>query len=192
MLMFSFINAKGLPAVFRAGSNAARHEFDCFHNVEAGGYCSICQVRMLPHIREYTVNFLFDRPSKAIESAGMSGGDFDSPPPKEYVDFAMAFMTSPIRSRFFVTTLYQNWPGINEEFEEDVHALVGSYIINSVPASSPDISVEEAVDNWLKEFFGPLLRELQSREGSFSVGAEKFEIVNMTDAQTHRLWGEDY
>jgi hypothetical protein len=192
MLMFSFINAKGLPAVFRAGSNAARHEFDCFHKVQAGDYCSICQVRMLPHIREYTVNFFFDRPSKAIESVGLVGGDFNAPAPQAFVDFAMAFMSSPIRSRFFVTTLYQHWAGIHEEFEEDVHALVGSYIINAVPASSPDISVDEAVDTWLKEFFGPLLREIQWHEGNFMVGDEKFEIVNMTDAQTEPLWGDDY
>ncbi|MSZ39127.1 MAG: hypothetical protein F2605_03525 [Actinobacteria bacterium] len=147
---------------------------------------------MLPHIREYTVNFFFDRPSKAIESVGLVGGDFNAPAPRAFVDFAMAFISSPIRSRFFVTTLFQHWVGIHEEFEEDVHALVGSYIINAVPASSPDISVDEAVDTWLKEFFGPLLREIQWREGSFMVGDEKFEIVNMTDAQTEPLWADDY
>ncbi len=190
MLMFSFTGAHGLPAAFRAGSNAARHEFDCAHSRGPGEYCPLCRALMLPRIREYTVNFFFDRPSKAIESRGMASGDNQEAPPQEFVDFAMAFMSSPNRSRFFVTTLYQNWAGIYEEFDEDIHAVVGSYIINSVPASSQDVSVDEAVDEWLKGFFGPLLREIKRHEGSFTVGDERFEIVNMTDAHTDRLFAD--
>jgi hypothetical protein len=190
MLMFSFTGARGLPASFRAGSNAARHEFDCAHSRGPGEFCPLCRALMLPRIREYTVNFYLDRPSKAIETLGLQRNGDGPGAPKEFVDFALAFMSSPIRSRFFVTTLYQNWAGIYEEFDEDIHAVVGSYIINSVPASSPDVSVDEAVDEWLKGFFGPLLREIQLHEKTFTFRDERFEIVNMTDGQEDRLFAK--
>jgi hypothetical protein len=145
---------------------------------------------MLPHIREYSVNFFFDRPSKAIESLGIQRSSDRPGAPEEFVDFALAFMSSPARSKFFVTTLYQNWAGISEEFTEDIHAVVGSYIINAVPAESPNISVDSAVDDWLNGYFGPLLAEIKRSEGVVTVGDEQFKIINMTDGQMEDLFGE--